>query len=206
MEKTESSGRSRGWQAALPRWEAGKLRITAAAKQAAVEEGAEGGRRFLALGGAIWEERRRSWLQANGEKVVILTGEGNQRRFVWLREVWEDAAAQCIAEKQCIASQLSLVNFVARLSFSDLLVHCGPGSTLAVGERLIEKGFGAARWPSVQDFEAAETEVEKQGLRWPGDEDSENSGEEPEADEREEEAGQTAAANEEEGGWTSDEL
>ena len=184
------------------------MRITAAAKQAAVEEGAEGGRRFLALGGAIWEERRRSWLQANGEKVVILKGEGNQRRFVWLREVWEDAAAQCIAEKQCIASQLSLVNFVARLSFSDLLVHCGPGSTLAVGERLIEKGFGAARWPSVEDFEAAETEVEEQGLRWAGDEDSENSGEELDAAERGEgEEEQTVAVSEEEPeGWTSDEL
>eukprot|EP01050_Picozoa_sp_SAG11_P004091 SAG11_NODE_252_length_11593_cov_7.436663_9_plen_156_part_00 len=113
--------------------------------------GGHGGWQALScIGGAIWEEKRRSWLQTNGEKVVILTGEGNQRRFVWLREVWDDAAAQCIAEKQCIASQLSLVNFVARLSFSDLLVHCGPGSTLAVGEKLIEHGFGAARWPSVE--------------------------------------------------------
>eukprot|EP01050_Picozoa_sp_SAG11_P028503 SAG11_NODE_7639_length_1117_cov_1.353635_2_plen_104_part_00 len=51
------------------------------------------------------------------------------------------------------------MNFVAGLSFSALLLHCGPGSTLAVGEELLVQGFGAARWPSETDWRVAEEAV-----------------------------------------------
>eukprot|EP01050_Picozoa_sp_SAG11_P007345 SAG11_NODE_610_length_8221_cov_4.801650_3_plen_89_part_00 len=82
------------------------LQITEEAKQAAVAEDAEGTRRCIALGGPVWLERRRSWFQKNGEKVVLITGDEGQRQFVWLRDAWDDATARRISEKACIASQL----------------------------------------------------------------------------------------------------
>eukprot|EP01050_Picozoa_sp_SAG11_P050955 SAG11_NODE_28689_length_319_cov_0.500000_1_plen_101_part_01 len=95
---------------ALPRWLAGELLIAVEAKQAAVVEDTIGAR-LLALGGPVWLERRRSWWPTNGEKVVLIIGEGGQRQLVRLWLAWEEAAAQRIAEKQCVASQLALVNF-----------------------------------------------------------------------------------------------